>query len=798
MKKILVIDDEDSFRFAVTKALRRQGYETLEASSGREGLQMALAELPDLVVSDVNMEGLDGVALLKSLRAQPATSLMQVILMTGATDALGIRQGMEQGADDYLAKPFSMEALSAAVRARLERQQEIQAHEAANQTRLLDILSATQDLIAIAGADSGQLLYLNPAGRKMLGVPPEEEISRLRLADFHADATTAAAQQAEIAEAKQAGIWLGESEFINRAGLRVLVSKQILVHRSSARETAYISVVARDITERKQMEEALRASENRYRSLVDSQGEGVVTVDADQRLAFANPAAENIFGVATGQLAGRNLRDFLAAKDREILASHVELRKAGQRSNYQIELCTPGGERRQILITGTPRFDPQGRFCGSFDVFRDITELKRATEQVTKSERLLRTILDVLPQRVFWKDRQGCYVGANNRFLEDCGTSNIVGKTDHDLPWTREQADAFRVDDQDVIESGLPKLDIIQRVILASGETRWLSTSKVPMRDSAGAIVGVLGTYLDITALKRAEQERQMMDLQLRQSQKLESIGQLAAGIAHEINTPTQYIGDNTRFLKDAFADLSQLLQGYATLTEAARSGQVTPESVRAVDELVAAKDIAFLTKEIPVAVDQSLEGIQRVTKIVRAMKEFSHPGVEQKTAIDLNRAIESTLMISRNEWKYVADLVTQLDPGLPPVPCLPGEFNQVILNLVINAAHAITDVVGQETGRLGTITVSTRLEGDWVKIGISDTGTGIPEKVRDRIFDPFFTTKAVGKGTGQGLAIARSVIVGKHGGQIDFETETGKGTTFYIRLPLKPVSLDAQTSPQL
>ena len=145
-----------------------------------------------------------------------------------------------------------------------------------------------------------------------------------------------------------------------------------------------------------------------------------------------------------------------------------------------------------------------------------------------------------------------------------------------------------------------------------------------------------------------------------------------------------------------------------------------------------------------------------------------------------------------------MAYLVTQLDPGLPPVPCLPGEFNQVILNLVINAAHAITDVVGQETGRLGTITVSTRLEGDWVKIGISDTGTGIPEKVRDRIFDPFFTTKAVGKGTGQGLAIARSVIVGKHGGQIDFETETGKGTTFYIRLPLKPVSLDAQTSPQL
>ncbi|MBI3300896.1 MAG: HAMP domain-containing histidine kinase [Deltaproteobacteria bacterium] len=173
------------------------------------------------------------------------------------------------------------------------------------------------------------------------------------------------------------------------------------------------------------------------------------------------------------------------------------------------------------------------------------------------------------------------------------------------------------------------------------------------------------------------------------------------------------------------------------------------------------------------------------MTKIVRAMKEFSHPGSEEKVETDLNRAIETTITVARNEWKYVAELATDLDSSLPPVPCLPGEFNQVILNLIINAAHAIAVVVSEGSTSKGTITVSTRHDGDWAEIRVSDTGTGIPEAIRAKIFAPFFTTKEVGKGTGQGLAIAHSVIVDKHKGTIGFETEVGRGTTFIIRLPL-------------
>jgi signal transduction histidine kinase len=194
--------------------------------------------------------------------------------------------------------------------------------------------------------------------------------------------------------------------------------------------------------------------------------------------------------------------------------------------------------------------------------------------------------------------------------------------------------------------------------------------------------------------------------------------------------------------------------------------------------------DVEYLMQEIPVALAQSLEGIDRVAKIVGAMKDFSHPNGAEKSCIDINHAIESTLTVARNEWKYVANLETNFDKALPPVPCLPGEFNQVILNLVVNAAHAIADVI-KGTDKKGTIRVSTAKAGEWVEVRISDSGTGIPKEAQPRIFEPFFTTKEVGKGTGQGLAISRSVIVEKHGGTIVFETDEGKGTTFIIRLPL-------------
>jgi signal transduction histidine kinase len=209
------------------------------------------------------------------------------------------------------------------------------------------------------------------------------------------------------------------------------------------------------------------------------------------------------------------------------------------------------------------------------------------------------------------------------------------------------------------------------------------------------------------------------------------------------------------------------------------------PKLADELEEIVRQADIDYLRDEVPKAIHQLAEGVEHVARIVRAMKEFSHPGPIEKTPLDLRRAIESTVLVSKNEWKYVADVTTDFDPELPPVPCVAGEFNQVMLNLIVNAAHAIGDVVNGSGGK-GTIQVSTRRQGAWAEIRVRDTGIGIPEAIQPKVFDPFFTTKQVGKGTGQGLSIAHGVIVKKHGGRLSFDTQCGAGTTFLIELPLE------------
>ncbi len=332
-----------------------------------------------------------------------------------------------------------------------------------------------------------------------------------------------------------------------------------------------------------------------------------------------------------------------------------------------------------------------------------------------------------------------------------------------------------------------PLRDYETVLTIKDGSKRNISWNTLGKMDEAGELVELIGFGNDVTESKRAETEKAAMEIQLRHAQKLESIGQLAAGIAHEINTPTQYLGDNIRFLQTSFMDLESLQKQQEKMMAAARQGTLTPELVQEIDEAMRLNNFSFLMKEIPKAIEQSLEGVDRVARIVRAMKDFSHPGTGKKTPLDINKAIETTLTVAGNEWKYVSKMETSFAPNLPLVPCMPGEFNQVILNLVVNAAHAISDVVDGSKKQMGLIHVSTSLAGEHVEIRVRDTGTGIPEKIRNRIFDPFFTTKPVGRGTGQGLAIAHAVIVDQHQGQITFETEVGMGSTFIIRLPICP-----------
>ncbi|RLJ19296.1 histidine kinase [bacterium endosymbiont of Escarpia laminata] len=525
--------------------------------------------------------------------------------------------------------------------------------------------------------------------------------------------------------------------------------------------------------------------------LLNTAGEGIFGVDSQGRTTFINSTAARMVGHKPEELIGRVQHEIFHHTRQDGSPYPVEecpicsTYRDGKVHSIDSEFFwRKDGTGFPVELVSTP-IREEDKTVGAVVTFRDITERKQLEKDLRKSRNTYRTLVDNLPQRIFYKDTNSVYISCNRQYAADLGITPaaLVGRSDYDFHPV-ELAEQYRTDDKSVMESG--KVKELDERYIKDGEERYIHTVKTPLKNEQGKSTGILVIFWDITEQKAAEQERQMMEVQLRHAQKLEAVGQLAAGIAHEINTPTQFINDNTCFLQQSFADYGRLFAAYERLTDAAASGTVPKRQVNEVRTLAEEIDIDYLQEEVPQAVEQSLEGLERITRIVRAMKEFSHPGTEEKTPTDLNRAIETTIDVSRSEWKYSAELITELDPALPQVPVLVGEFNQVMLNLIVNAAHAIGDVVG-ESGEMGEIRITTRRDGEWAEITICDTGKGVPKAIQKRIFDPFFTTKEVGKGTGQGLSVAWSVIVDKHGGAIDVESEEGKGTTFIIRLPVKP-----------
>ena len=391
------------------------------------------------------------------------------------------------------------------------------------------------------------------------------------------------------------------------------------------------------------------------------------------------------------------------------------------------------------------------------------TERRSLADALAHERNVLRTMIDLIPAFIYCKDAQSRFTGCNKLVANRMGVApeELIGKTDFDF-FPREMAEKFYSDEQALLKSGQPLIDIEELAFdKLSGTNRVILTSKVPLHDAAGDLTGLVGTGFDITDRKAAEER-------MASSDRLESIGRLASGVAHEINTPIQYLNDSVAFIREG---VEELLDYVAKVETAAAAKPAANE------------DIDYLRAELPAALSRVAEGLSRIAEIVRSMKDYSHSEQHARSTLDVNRGIASTLVVARSEYKLVADV--EADYGeLPPVICNGGQINQVVLNLVVNAAHAIADKV-KGTSERGKITVRTSVEDRHVVIAIGDTGGGIPEEIQARIYDPFFTTKEVGRGTGQGLSIARNIIVKGHGGQLDFETEAGKGTTFYVRLPL-------------
>lgn len=572
----------------------------------------------------------------------------------------------------------------------------------------------------------------------------------------------------------------------------------------TARLTGIIDLQQAVLTAGLEPDEVMQRIADSARDLLAASGAAVLMEDADD-LVFRSTSgiATRVQGMrvpVAGSLAGDTLAHGLPARSDDTEADarvhRATTRTLGSRSILTVPLRDG---RRSIGVLTVMHLDPAafsdadeqallligGMLSAalaralSFDANRRLLEERTATLSALRgSEERLQSAMraarigvwdwDLQRQEITWLGEHASLFGFGPGEF-DGGYETFMARVHPEDRAGLDRAITAAI-------TGLTEYTHSFRVVWGDGTVRWLTGRGQVHGDADGTPTRMVGAVTDITA-------RRALEHQVLQAQKIEAIGQLAAGIAHEINTPTQYVGDNLRFLQGAYGDLITLLTAHRALAEEATAAGLAVGPVAALWEGV---DADFVLEEVPRAVAQALEGVERVSEIVRAMKEFSHPGGTDPVPVDLNRAIENTAAVSRNEWKYVADLAFDLDPALPPVPCLVGEIQQVLLNLVVNAAHAIADAA-PDSGDRGRILVSTRVHEDVVEIRVQDSGTGIPLAVQPRIFDPFFTTKEVGRGTGQGLAIARDVVVRKHRGTLTFETEPGHGSTFIVRLPLHP-----------
>jgi PAS domain S-box-containing protein len=890
---VLVVDDSCDMAESLVALLELEGHQAREAHSGERALVEVEAAVPDLILLDVRMPGMDGFEVCRRLKQREASRNIPIIFLTGATEPGERVAGLQLGAVDYITKPFEKGELLARVHthlelSRLRRQVEERAAELeqANQKlrdefaarqeserRFWSVVDGSPDVIYVQ--TKKRFAYVNPAAMRLFGATTAEQLlGEPILERYHPDHRAAVPERMRLVNEERRPVPSLEQAYLRLDGTPVFVEvsavpvtydgvdgalvfardvtarkraeeerrrseekyRQVVEHATEAivvvqdgrfklaneatarlvevsldrlQEQPFLdfihpddqSFVAdrhrrclageqtpilypfrtvtaagavrwveistvrvewegrpatlnffTDFTERRQAEEALRESEERFRTLVENQGEGVGVVDPSETFVYANPAAERIFGVPPGTLLGRNLSEFSTPAELERFQGETKLRATGKDSTYEASIRRLDGEVRQILVTATPRLDGVGRFSGCFGIFMDVTERKRAEAALRESEERFRTLVESLHDDVATTDLQGRFTSMRLSAPEPEGRqeSAFIGKT---------ASEVYRA------ELGAQHEQVHRRVLggehvlyewqLGLGSKRQHRlTSSSPLRDARGAITGTVSVTRDITELKT-------MQDQLLLSERLTSMGTLAAGVAHEINNPLVAVMANLDFSLRALG-----------VNDAAAS----PPDLIEIDE----------------ALRESLEGAERVRQIVRDLKVFSRPDEERRDLVDVRRLMDSSLRMAWNEIRHRAQLL-KLYEETPTVLANEARLGQVFLNLLINAAQAMRE--GQADRN--TIRIVTR--GDpagRAVVEVHDTGSGIAPEVMAQIFDPFYTTKPVGVGTGLGLAICRR-IVAELGGEIGAESTLGQGSCFRVTLPAaagRPV--DAAVAP--
>jgi signal transduction histidine kinase/PAS domain-containing protein len=541
---------------------------------------------------------------------------------------------------------------------------------------------------------------------------------------------------------------------------------------------------------------ARSGGEETFRALADSLDDAVFTLDRNLRQTGVHARRAETearsSAAALEDLAGDSRGSRASVVDEEAARRAL----AGDRVVYDWELETKHGRRfRQTSLV--PVRGEDGSVTGIVGVERDMTDRRREQEELSRLLSWSSTVkaewkatVDSLPEFVALVDFVGCVV-CGNRMLEDWGLrgpGEVSGLDLHELLhpgcsgtscyFTEALGRAWdaTLEGRDVaVESEDPHL---RRFVRATFRP-------VVRSDAQHAIPTMLVVVEDRSVARRVQHDRDRMEMRLRGSQKQEALAQLAGGMAHELNAPAQLIGDSLRFLREGAGEVASALRRIQSALVLAGEGRLSAAEARALTEELRSSDLETLVREMPATATHSIEGIERVSAIIRAMKEFSESGPDQRVPVDIRHAVRNALVVTRHRWEPVAETSTEFDPALPDVGCDPADLNQVLFHLLVNAADAVAEARRSDPDRPGRIRVSVRREHDQAVLRVIDNGCGIREENRPRLFEPFFTTKPVSEGTGQGLPYCHTIVVKKHHGRIDFESEVGVGSTFIVRLPL-------------
>lgn len=786
--KILMVEDDPNYIEFIADLISqsRTGIRHIRhATTVRRALEFLDSERFDVALLDLHLP--DSMGLETLCRIREKAPRLPIVVLTAQQEEDYEEKALKAGAQEYLLKEEALPRLLIRVmRYAMERKQaEIELRESRERQQI--ILESAQAGILIVDPETHTITDVNQTALDMMN-RTREEVLGCRCHHFVCPNNQGDCPVSDKGQTLERS----EREMVRADGSLIPILKTVntiqlggrdflletFVDFSEAKEAREFLEAAKEklVLEVKKRTRQLEKAKKQWEATFDAVPDLIAIIDRHHNIVRANKAMARKLGMNHKEILGRHCWELMHDNQKPpVDCPHAMLLADGNDHIAEVSEACLGGD---FLVSTSPLYDGDGEVYASVHVARDISEMKKAERDMQGQLEFMNTILETIPTPIYIKNPQGFYNGCNKAFAELFGKSreDIIGHTVHDLAPGPKAADYEKRDAALFEKPGVQMYE--STVDTASNGARDFIFYKAAYRHDSGELGGLVGVLMDIT-------ERKQMEDQLVRSQKMEAIGVLAAGIAHEINTPTQYIHTNVEFLEEAFGHCNDIATALARLARAVKEGGPAGEQLEAAEEVLAREDMEEFRLDTSDALGGTIEGVERITRIVDSMRYFSHPGTEEKEYLDLNDAVEHAIVVSRNEWKYYADVETDLAQNLPPVLGYAAPLNQVLLNLIINAAQAISQGLEGGSGQRGLISISTAKAGPMAEIRVSDDGPGIPPEVLPKIFDPFFTTKEIGKGTGQGLAMAHSVVVDKHSGTINVDSEPGKGSTFVVRIPI-------------